>query len=116
MFVVMSMDCGPPKRASLHRSVADNGEDELHETRRVETAVGKVAVIKPCDGEHPYEVERHGDGDGCPAPASPNHCETACMQKDKREGALYFNALGKLTHSFNALRKIIGVDALPERT
>jgi hypothetical protein len=38
------------------------------------------------------------------------------MQKDKREGALYFNALGKLTHSFDTLGKIIGVDALPERT
>jgi len=87
MPVMMTVMSSPPKRPTLYSCSSHNGKYKLTPTRGFESTVGKVAMIKPSDGEHTNEIENDSCYDCCPAPLNPENTEAGEMHCDERKDA-----------------------------
>ncbi len=82
--MMFPMMCRPPKRSALAGARSGDGKAELGYATGSEGTVGKISVIKPGDGEHAKEVECCGHGNGCEAPADPDHAKTHEVHSHER--------------------------------
>jgi len=114
VFMVVSVDGGPPEGAALDRGIADDGENELDEAGGVESAMRKIAMIEASDGEHSHEVKGDSDGDGGPAPMDPENAEAAEVKKEKGEAPAPFEAIWARLNELCAFGKIIRVEPLAD--
>ena len=67
--MMMSVIGGPPQGPALKGGIAQNREEKLHNSVRLESPVGKITMIKSRDGKHSNDVERNGGVNRSPAPA-----------------------------------------------
>lgn len=115
MLVMMPMDRRPPQRAALHRRVSEHREEELTDSRCLECAMRKVAMIKAGDCKHPNPVKQHGDRNSSPAPSHPNDAKAAEVNEDKREAPPKLEGIRTLPDRVRSFGKIVRVKPLPHR-
>lgn len=72
MFMVMPVMRGPPERAFLCGSAADEGEDELEEATGLVAAMREVAMESSRDAEFTDEEHDDAEGKGFPSDSNPN--------------------------------------------
>jgi len=82
--VMVAMMGGPPERSPLDRCITHRSEYKLPESIGFEGVMGKIAVIKACDGKHTDQVKQNRNTDSCPGPADPENTETHQVQEQKR--------------------------------
>src|ERR1044071_616941 len=73
--VVHAMMPGPPQRSLLAGHRRAEAEHELKPARRLEAAVGEIAMIRPGHEEHPGQVERSDEARAAPRPAGEDHAD-----------------------------------------
>ncbi|MNV49884.1 hypothetical protein D3C71_1418570 [compost metagenome] len=112
MTMVIAMMRGPPQRAALHAGGADQREDELHGARRLEGAVGEVAVVEGRDRKHAHRVQRGRHADRNPGHTHPDHRHAGQMHRRERDGPHPVHALWLVRrgHGIGA-----GIEPTPQR-
>lgn len=81
--VVITMMACPPERTTLDGRGTEHGKKELNKPRSLETPVGKIAVIKGRDGEHPGKVKPDCNPYGNAAHANPKNPKTSDMHQNE---------------------------------
>ena len=112
VLVVMPMHRRPPERSALHGGVAEDCECELRPARRVECAVGEVAMIKTGDREHSHGVQCECDRDSRPTPTDPNDPDAADVQEDERKTAAKLETIWPLAHDCCPFGEVVRVEPL----
>jgi len=113
MGVVMAVMRRPPDWAALHGRGTEYGKRELRSARRLERAVGKIAMIEAGDREHAQRVQRHGGTDSDGADADPDHAQARQVHADERHDARPVDPVAGRTVA--RLRCRSGVEPLRQR-
>ena len=115
VLVVMPVMVRPPQRSALNRGAGPECEEKLAEAGGVVGFMGKVPVKNARNRKHPHHIQGRRRPNGEPAPADPDHTETAEMQHDKRNAADEVDAVGSSANHLGRFEGIVGVDPLDER-
>ncbi len=94
MLVMMAMLLRPPQGAALDGGGADDREAKLRKARGLESAMGKIAVIKSGDGEHSDHIKRERGYHCCPTPTHPNKAQATDVQTEEGKAAYPIDAIG----------------------
>jgi len=82
MLMVSTVVSGPPQGSPLTGTTGDECPDELDSPACLETAVGKIPMIKGGDRKHPYAVRKEGDENAGQGDREEKGCYAGQVNKD----------------------------------